>query len=107
VHGYSGDLWQVMQDNKKVAVVIPKEGVSESCDEMVIPKNAPNATLAYAMINTILDGKASAANMEAIGYVCPNSEGLKKVRKAFLKNPAITIPDDLKVKCEVIQDLGD
>jgi spermidine/putrescine transport system substrate-binding protein len=107
VHGYSGDLWQVMQDNKKVAVVIPKEGVSASCDEMVIPKSAPNAALAYAMINTILDGKASAANMEAIGYVCPNTEGLKLVSKDFLKNPAITIPEDIKAKAEVIQDMGD
>lgn len=107
VHGYSGDLWQVMQNNKKVAVVIPKEGVSASCDEMVIPKSAPNPALALAMINFILDGKNSAENMENIGYMCPNTEGLKKVSKDFLKNPAVTIPEEVKAKAEVIQDLGD
>lgn len=107
VHGYSGDLWQVMQQNKKVAVVIPKEGVSASCDEMVIPKSAPNAALAVAMINFLLDAKASAENMESIGYMCPNTAGLKNVSKDFLKNPAITIPEEVKAKCEVIQDLGD
>lgn len=107
VHGYSGDLWQVMQQNKKVAVVIPKEGVSASCDEMVIPKAAPNPALAHAMIDFLLDGKVSAENMENIGYMCPNTEGLKKVGKDFLKNPAITIPDDVKAKAEVIQDLGE
>ncbi len=57
VHGYSGDLWQVMQSNPKVGVVIPREGVSASCDEMVIPKCAPNAALAHAMINFLLDGR--------------------------------------------------
>jgi spermidine/putrescine transport system substrate-binding protein len=45
--------------------------------------------------------------MESIGYMCPNTDGLKKVNKDFLKNPAVTIPDDVKAKCEVIQDMGD
>ncbi|MEZ0273778.1 MAG: spermidine/putrescine ABC transporter substrate-binding protein, partial [Roseimicrobium sp.] len=38
VQGYSGDLWQVAQENDKVAIAIPKEGVSIGCDQMVIPK---------------------------------------------------------------------
>lgn len=107
VHGYSGDLWQVMQGNKKVAVVIPEEGVSASCDEMVIPKGAPQAALAHQMINFLLDAKASAENMQNIGYLCPNSAALKLVDKEFLKNPAVTIPPEVKARSEVIQDLGD
>jgi spermidine/putrescine transport system substrate-binding protein len=107
VHGYSGDLWQVMQTNKKVGVVIPNEGVSASCDEMVIPKGAPNAALAHALINFLLDGKVSAENMQNIGYLCPNSAGLKLVENEFLNNPAVTIPADVKAKSEVIQDLGE
>lgn len=106
VHGYSGDLWQVAKENEDIAIVFPKEGVSVSCDEMVIPKSAPHAELAHAMINFLLDAKVSAENMEFIGYLCPNSEGLKNVSKKFLTNPAITIPTDLKAKCEVIEDLG-
>ena len=107
VHGYSGDLWQVMQQNKKVAVVIPTEGVSASCDEMVIPKGAPNAALAHKMIDFLLDGKVSAENMQNIGYLCPNRAGLKEVDKEFLSNPAVTIPADVKAKSEIIQDLGE
>lgn len=106
VHGYSGDLFQVAQENKKVGILIPKEGVTASCDEMVIPKTAPHADLALKLINFLLDPAIAAENMESIGYLCPNTEGLKKVKGAFLKNPAVTIPDDLKAKCEVIQDLG-
>lgn len=107
VHGYSGDLWQVMQTNKKVGVLIPREGVSASCDEMVILKGAPNAALAHQMINFLLEGTVSAENMQNIGYLCPNSAGLKLVDKEFLKNPAVTIPAEAKAKSEVIQDVGD
>ncbi len=107
VHGYSGDLWQVMQENNKVAVMIPKEGVSASCDEMVIPKGAPNSRLAHAMINFLLDGEVSAANMQFMGYLCPNTLGLKSVDKEFLNNPAVIIPEEAKAKSEIIQDLGD
>lgn len=107
VHGYSGDLWQVMQENKNVAVMIPKEGVSASCDEMVIPKGAPNSRLAHAMINFLLDGEVSAENMQFMGYLCPNTLGLKSVDKEFLNNPAVIIPEEAKAKSEIIQDLGD
>jgi len=107
VHGYSGDLWQVMQTNRKVGVVIPREGVSASCDEMVIPKGAPRPALAHQMINFLLDGRVSAENMQNIGYLCPNSAGLKQVDSEFLKNPAVSIPADVKAKSEVIQDVGE
>lgn len=106
VQGYSGDLWQVAQENEKVAIVIPKEGVSIGCDEMVIPKSAPNPKLAHAMINFLLDAEVAAENMEWMGYVCPNTAALKKVSKEFLENPAMTIPDEVKAKSEVLEDLG-
>jgi spermidine/putrescine transport system substrate-binding protein len=106
VHGYSGDLFQVAQENEKVGILIPKEGVTASCDEMVIPKNAPQPELAHKLINFLLDPAIAAENMEWMGYLCPNTEALKKVSADFLKNPAVTIPEDIKAKSEVIQDLG-
>jgi len=106
VHGYSGDLFQVVKDNSKVGILMPKEGMTMACDELVIPKGAPNPTLAYQWINFILDPGVAAENMEFMGYVMPNLAGLKKVSPDFLKNPAVTIPADLKPKCEVIEDVG-
>ena len=107
VHGYSGDLFQVVQENAKVGLLIPAEGVTMSCDEMVIPKTAKQITLAHAWINFLLDPDISAENMEWMGYLCPNTEALTKVSPEFLKNPAVTIPEAIKAKSEVIQDLGD
>ncbi len=106
VQGYSGDLWQVAQENDKVGILLPKEGMSIGCDEMVIPKSAKNPKLAHAFIDYLLDAGAAAQNMEGIGYLCPNVEALKKVSEDFLKNPAINVPQDILAKCEVIEELG-
>ena len=106
VHGYSGDLFQVQMENPKVDILIPKEGVTIGCDEMVIPKTAKETALAHAFINFLLDPGIAAENMEWMGYYCPNKPALEKVSAEFLKNPAITIPPDLQAKCEIIEDLG-
>jgi len=106
VHGYSGDLFQVQMENPKVEILIPREGVTIGCDEMVIPKTAKQVELAHAFINFVLDPAIAAENMEWMGYYCPNKPALDKVSPEFLKNPAITIPTDVQAKCELIEDLG-
>ena len=106
VHGYSGDLFQVQMENPKVEILIPREGVTLGCDAMVIPKTAKQSALAHALINFLLDPAIAAENMEWMGYYCPNKPALAHISAEFLKNPAITIPDALQAKCEVIEDLG-
>jgi spermidine/putrescine transport system substrate-binding protein len=106
VHGYSGDLFQVQMENPKVEILIPREGVTIGCDEMVIPKTAKQPALAHALINFLLDPAIAAENMEWMGYYCPNTPAKARLSADFLANPAITIPADLAAQCEVIQDLG-
>jgi len=106
VHGYSGDLFQVQMENPKVQILLPREGVTIGCDAMVIPKTAKQPALAHALINFLLDPAIAAANMEWMGYYCPNKPALAHVSAEFLKNPAITIPPELQAKCEIIEDLG-
>jgi spermidine/putrescine transport system substrate-binding protein len=107
VHGYSGDLFQVVSENDKVGILMPKEGMTMACDELVIPKGAANPALAYAWVNFILDPAVAAENMEFMGYLMPNTAAVKKVSPDFLSNPAVAIPAELKAKCEVIDDVGD
>lgn len=106
VQGYSGDLFQVAQENRRVQILIPQEGVSIGCDEMVIPRSAPQPVLAMKFINHLLDPEVAAENMEWLGYLCPNTAALKLVSPDFLQNPAITIPAEVKAKSEVMDDLG-
>ena len=106
VHGYSGDLLQVQAENPEIEFVIPIEGTSIACDDLVIPKDAKESKLAHAFINFIHDPDVAAENTNFISYVCPNSASYSRVDPALRNNPAVFLPSDLKAKCEVIDDLG-
>lgn len=106
VHGYSGDLWQVAQENDKIEIILPKEGVIMGCDEMVIPARSTQKELAHAFIDHLLQAEIAAENMQWTGYLCPNQSALKLVEPGYLANPAISIPEEVKAKSEVIRDLG-
>ncbi len=106
VHGYSGDLFQLTQENPKVTLLIPREGIIMGCDEMVIPRASTHSALAHAFIDHLLTPKVAAENMEWMGYLCPNLPAQKLVSPEFLANPAVTIPPEILAKSEIIQDLG-
>lgn len=106
VHGYSGDLFQVVQENPNVGILIPEEGITGGCDMLVIPKGARSPKLAHAFINHLLDPDVAAENMQWMGYPCPNTEAMKRVEAEFLKHPAVTLPDNVKDNVEVIEDVG-
>ena len=107
VQGYSGDLFQVVSENDKVGILLPKEGLVVSCDELLIPKGAPQPDLAHKWINFVLDPDVAAENMEWMGFLCPNKPGIAKAPAEFLENPAVNIPADIIAKSEAIEDLGE
>lgn len=107
VHGYSGDLFQVLQENRKVRLILPQEGVVMGCDEMVVLKTSSQQALARAFINHLLDPEVAAENMEWIGYLCPNTEAVKLVSADFLNHPVVSVPAEVKARSEVIQDVGE
>jgi len=107
VHGYSGDIFQVAEENEDIAFVLPKEGFSVSCDDMVIPKDAPNAALALAFINFLHDPKVAAENTEFISYLCPNRASYALLPEEVRQDPVLFPPPEVKAKGEVISDLGE
>jgi spermidine/putrescine transport system substrate-binding protein len=106
VHGYSGDLLQVQKENPDVEFVIPVEGTSIACDDLVIPKDSKETSLAHAFINYIHDPDVAAENTNFISYVCPNKTSYEKVDPKLRNNPAVFLAPEVKAKCEVIEDLG-
>lgn len=106
VHGYSGDIFQVQEENEDIIFVVPKEGTSISCDDMVVPKDAANVELAHAFINFIHDPEVAAENTDFIQYLCPNSASYRFLSEEVLNNPAVFLPEEIREKCEVIEDLG-
>jgi spermidine/putrescine transport system substrate-binding protein len=106
VHGYSGDLLQAESENPQVAFLAPREGLSISCDDLVILKDAKAADLAHAYINFLHDPEVAAQNSEFISYLCPNTAGYAKLPAEFLGNPAVKLDPAVQAKSEVIRDLG-
>ena len=118
VHGYSGDIGQTQldadgalaPDRNHVQFFLPEEGFSLSCDEMVIPKTAPNKDLAYKFIDFIHDGRHAAQNMAYTSYWCPNTAAkriLEETDPDMASNPTIFPAAEDLARAEVIRDLGE
>lgn len=107
VQGYSGDIMQVMEENEDIDFVVPQEGTSISCDDMVIPRDAANAELAHAFINYMLDAEVAAENIDFIGYVAPNTKAYPLISEELRNNPAIFLPPEVQARCEIIDDVGE
>lgn len=106
VHGYSGDILQVMEEQDNVAWAYPKEGFLIGCDNFVILKNAPNADLAHSFINFLHDAANAAQNTEFVYYLCPNSASYELVDEEVRENEAVFIPKEALAKAQVLKDLG-
>lgn len=107
VHGYSGDLFQSQEENEDIAVAVPEEGTSIAVDDLVIPKDAPNADLAHAFINFLCDPAVAAENAEYIYYLPPNSSAYELLSEDLRSEPAIFINPVIRGKSEMIDDLGE
>jgi spermidine/putrescine transport system substrate-binding protein len=107
VQGYAGDLLQVAEENKDIAVKIPQEGTAFSCDDLCITRESTNADLAHRFINFVTDPASAAENMKFINYRAPNQSAYPLLDEEFRTNEALFPPANVFAKCEAIDDLGD
>ncbi|MEW6338542.1 MAG: polyamine ABC transporter substrate-binding protein [Acidobacteriota bacterium] len=107
VHGYSGDILQVQEENEDIVFAVPEEGTSIACDDLVILRDARQAELAHRFVNFLHDPKVAAENTEFISYLCPNSASYPLLSEEIRSNPALFVPAEVKAKSEVITDLGE
>ncbi len=88
---YSGDAAYVLNENKDMAYIAPKEGTNIWVDAMVIPSNAANPKLANEFINYVLTHDASYDNSDQVGYTSSNADVLKEMTApgaTYADNPA-------------------
>ncbi len=107
VHGYSGDILKVREENDQVAFMLPEEGFSLSCDDLVILKAAKQAELAHAFINFLHQPDVAAANTEFILYLCPNSSSYAMLGDSIKSDPGVFPSPETLAKGEIIVDLGE
>lgn len=106
VHGYSGDLLSAQTENPEVTFLAPREGLSISCDDLVILRGAAASDLAYQFIDFLHEPDVAVANSKAIMYLCPNTGAYARLPASFMDNPAVKLDPAVQAKCEVIRDLG-
>lgn len=107
VHGYNGDILQVMDENDDVDYFVPGEGTSIACDDMVIPVGARSPELAHAFINFLLDPEQAAINVQEVYFLAPNSAVYPLLPEEMRENESIFLPEEIFLKSEVIRDLGE
>ncbi len=107
VHGYNGDILQVMEDNEDIVFVIPQEGTSISCDDFVIPVGAKQTELAHAFINFFHEPSIAAENTEYIYYLCPNITAYDLLSADIREDDSIFMDPETRAKSEMIDDVGE
>ena len=93
-------------ENDDVAFVIPREGTSIACDELVIPGTAKEVALAHAFINFLHDPDVAAENTVFLSYLCPNRASYEKLGPEIRGNPAIFLDAAVGDRSEAVRDLG-
>ncbi len=106
VHGYSGDVMAVQEENDDIAYAVPVEGTSIACDDFVILKSARQVELAHRFINFLHEPDVAAENTVAVNYLCPNQACYKLLPQEILDDPTVFLPEEIKARCEVINDVG-
>ena len=95
VVGFSGDIKQAqkraaeVKGGVAVGYAIPKEGAQLWFDNLSIPKDAPNAAEAHALINYLLKSEVAAKNTNFISYANGNLASQKFVDQAILDDRTI------------------
>jgi len=104
---YSGDIFQVAQQDPDIHYVIPKEGAIIWTDNLCIPKFAPHPDLALKFINFILDAQNGADLSNYTQYGTPNAASLPLIDPKLRNNPGIYPSDEVKKHLYFIKSVGD
>jgi spermidine/putrescine transport system substrate-binding protein len=97
---YNGDIAQIMEEDKDIGFVVPKEGSLLNSDCLCIPKGAPHPDNAHKFINNLLDAQAGQKIYDAIKYPSPNAAAKALMGDDYKNNAVIFPAADVLAKCE-------
>ena len=107
VHGYSGDILQVQEENEDIEFAMPEEGTSISCDDLVIPEGRAERRAGPPVHQLPARSRGRRGEHRVHQYLCPNKPSYAFLSEEILENPAIFLPPEIQAKSEVIDDLGE
>jgi spermidine/putrescine transport system substrate-binding protein len=87
-------LMQLEAKYKDTGYTIPTEGTIQWVDTWVLLAEAPHPNIAYAFLNWIQDPNIQVIESAYAGYASANDAAKPLMDPAFVKNPAVYVPDD-------------
>ena len=102
--GWSGDILQARDRaaeaglDQAIKYFVPKEGTIIWFDLLAIPRDAPHAENAHALINFLQRAEVAAANSNFINYANGNAASFPMIDEAIRNDPAIYPPAEVKAK---------
>ncbi|MFN2224122.1 MAG: spermidine/putrescine ABC transporter substrate-binding protein [Candidatus Promineifilaceae bacterium] len=93
---WSGDIFQIMEENEDIRYVIPEEGSLIWTDNLCIPATAPHKALAEQFINYILEPEIGAQLSNYTQFGTPNAAALPFIDEELLANPAVYPPESVR-----------
>lgn len=110
-HGWSGDVFTVMEDNEDIGYVIPKEGGVVWADTLAIPKEVASDPVRYntalLWIDFLNRPDIAAKNVEYVYYASPNAAATDLIPAEILEDPGIYPPQEVMDRMEWLKPLGD
>ena len=103
---WSGDIFQLMEDNPDIRYVIPEEGSIIWTDSICVPAGAANQEAAEAFINYILEAQNGARLSNYVQYGSPNWASLPFINSEDLNNPAIYPPEAVRERLFFLVDVN-
>jgi spermidine/putrescine transport system substrate-binding protein len=102
---WSGDLYQINQENENVLFYIPEEGGVRGSDTAVIYSGAKHPVAAHLFLDHLLDAHVSASNTNFIGYMGPNEAAKEFIDKTILDDPNTNPEKAILDKLEELLDM--
>ncbi|MCI0397365.1 MAG: spermidine/putrescine ABC transporter substrate-binding protein [Chloroflexi bacterium] len=103
---WSGDIFQVMEENSDIRYAIPEEGSVIWTDAACIPITATHRDEAELFINYILEPEVGAALSNFIRYATPNQAAFPMIIEADRNNPALYPSEQVRERLFFLVDLG-
>jgi len=103
---WSGDIFQVMEENEDIRYVIPTEGSIIWTDNACIPQNSMNKELGQQFINYILKPEIGAKLSNYVQYGTPNEASLPYIDKEVLNDPAVYPPESVRERLFFLVDVN-
>ncbi|WP_420645539.1 polyamine ABC transporter substrate-binding protein [Candidatus Leptofilum sp.] len=95
---WSGDIFQVMEENPDINYWIPTNGSIQWTDFICTPTNAQNKALAETFINYLLEPEVGAALSTYVQYGSPNQAAIPLLDEADRNNLAIYPPAEVRAR---------